>query len=240
MTDRRDKGFAPGAGGADAARDAAMRDAASLHARGPYEGGNGLLLGGTVSQGTAAPDGESWARGRVGLLRRLAGAGGSRWSQGGFSPANLFAMLLFAVLAIALFLALVAGTSVYRHIFDDDQSTADLRRGTSLVSNTLRAVDAPNTVTSADGPEGPALVLVEHLETGTFETRLYLHEGWIVQEYAVEGAEYNPDAATPVVESTSFSFSIQPEAVRVSCDSGQVTVALRSADPLMEGGGPHA
>lgn len=239
MTDRRDKGYAPGAG-SPSARDAAMNDAAGLHARGPYEGGNSLLLGGTVSQGSAAPDGESWARGRMGLLRRLAGAGRSRWSQGGFSPANLFAMLLFAVLAIALFLALMAGTSVYQRIFGDDQSTADLRRGTSLIANTLRAVDAPSTVTSADGPEGPALVLVEHLATGTFETRLYLHEGWIVQEYAVEGAEYNPDAATPVVESATFSFSIQPEAVRVSCDSGQMTVALRSTDPLMEGGGQHA
>ena len=238
MTDRLDKGYAPNAG-SPSARDAAMNDAASLPARGPYEGGNSLLLGGTVSQGSAAPDGESWARGRMGLLRRLAGAGRSRWSQGGFSPANLFAMLLFAVLAIALFLALMAGTSVYQRIFGDDQSTADLRRGTSLIANTLRAVDAPNTVTSADGPEGPALVLVEHLATGTFEMRLYLHEGWIVQEYAVEGAEYNPDAATPVVESAMFSFNIQPEAVRVSCDSGQVTVALRSTDPLMEGGGQH-
>lgn len=176
-----------------------------------------------------------WAAGRAGLLRRMVDAGRRRVAAGELAPANVFAMLLFAVLAIALFLALVGGTTAYQRISDDDQAARDMRRGTSLIANTVRAVDAADAVTVGEGPEGRALVLVEHLDSGTFETRLYLHDGWVVEEYTLAGAPYDPDGAARVVESEAFSFEVQPTAVRVACDEGETVVALRADGAVADG-----
>ena len=173
-------------------------------------------------------DQRTFTAGRAGLLRRVVDAGGKRMAMGEFAPANVFAMLLFGVLAIALFLALVGGTTAYERIAEDDQAARDMRMGTSLIANTVRAVDAADAVTVGEGPEGRALVLVEHLDSGTFETRLYLHDGWIVEEYTPSGSPYDPDGAVQVAASQTFSFEVQGDAVRIDCDAGRTVVALRS------------
>lgn len=173
-------------------------------------------------------DQRTFTAGRAGLLRRVVDAGRKRMAMGEFAPANVFAMLLFGVLAIALFLALAGGTAAYERIADDDQAARDMRMGTSLIANTVRAVDAVDAVTVGEGPEGRALVLVEHLDSGTFETRLYLHDGWIVEEYAVAGSPYDPPGAVQVAASETFSFEVQPNAVRIDCDEGRTVVALRA------------
>ena len=173
-------------------------------------------------------DQRTFTAGRAGLLRRVVDAGGKRMAMGEFAPANVFAMLLFGVLAIALFLALAGGTTAYERIADDDQAARDMRMGTSLIANTVRAVDAADAVTVGEGPEGRALVLVEHLDSGTFETRLYLHDGWIVEEYAVAGSPYDPAGAVQVAASETFSFEVRPNAVRIDCDEGRTVVALRA------------
>ena len=173
-------------------------------------------------------DQQTFIAGRAGLLRRVVDAGGKRMAMGEFAPANVFAMLLFGVLAIALFLALAGGTTAYERIAEDDQAARDMRMGTSLIANTVRAVDAADAVTVGEGPDGRALVLVEHLDSGTFETRLYLHDGWIVEEYAVAGSPYDPAGAVQVAASETFSFEVQPNAVRIDCDEGRTVVALRA------------
>ncbi|WP_270575606.1 DUF4860 domain-containing protein, partial [Candidatus Collinsella stercoripullorum] len=100
-----------------------------------------------------------------------------------------------------------------------------------LIANAVRATDAAGSVSAAEGPEGPALVLAEHLDSGDYQTRFYLYRGFVVQEYALADAPLAPDAATPVVESASFSFELDEGSglLRVSTDAGEVLVALRSA-----------
>ena len=72
-------------------------------------------------------DQRTFTVGRAGLLRRVVDAGRKRMAMGEFAPANVFAMLLFGVLAIALFLALAGGTAAYERIADDDQAARDMR-----------------------------------------------------------------------------------------------------------------
>lgn len=146
----------------------------------------------------------------------------------GITPSNAFAIALFAVFALMLFAALVGATSAYRNIADDRASASETRIGTSLLANAVRAADATDAVSSAEGPEGQALVLTEHLASGDFETRLYLSEGWVVQEYAVADAPINPGGAVRLTPSQTFWFETEPTEVRLGCDAGETTVALRS------------
>ena len=192
-------------------------------------------------------DQRRWARSRAGLLHRLAKAGKARMINGDFSPANVFAILLFGVLAVALFAALIGASSAYQHIANDSQAANSARLSTSLLSNVVHGNDSVDAVSSMEGPEGRVLVLAEHLDSGTYETRLYLSDGWVVQEYALADAELSPESATRLAQSQTFSFEAEPSLVRIHCDAGETVVALRSHDAVTDaalgnaqGGEQHA
>ena len=95
---------------------------------------------------------------------------------------KLFPLLLFCVFFIALLLALIAGVTVHRHVSDVQVANVSRREGIELICNIVRANDAKGAIAAGDGPEGKLLVIVQNLDSGTYETRLYLYKGSIVQE----------------------------------------------------------
>ena len=140
---------------------------------------------------------------------------------------KLFPVLLLCVFFVALLLALIAGVAVYRHVSDMQSANVQRREGVELIANIVRANDAQGAVASGEGPEGKSLVIVEKLDSGTYETRLYLYKGKIVQEYSQQGTAYTPAKASTVTDSKSFDFTYGNGLLTVTTDQGSCEVALR-------------
>lgn len=141
---------------------------------------------------------------------------------------RLFTGLLFALFVITLLLAIVAGTKVYSALSTmRDASNAD-RLAMGLLVNSVRAQDAVDSVSVGKGPEGSSLVLTERLTSGTYETRIYLYKGQVVEEYALAGSTYAPAKATPIVNTTQFDFSYADGLLTIVTDQGSADIALRS------------
>ena len=140
---------------------------------------------------------------------------------------KLFPVLLLCVFFVALLLALIAGVAVYRHVSDTQNANVSRREGVELIANIVRANDAKGAVATGEGPEGKSLVSVENLDSGTYETRLYLHKGKIVQEYSLSGTAYTPAKASEVTESSRFDFTYGDGLLAVTTDQGTCEVALR-------------
>lgn len=149
-------------------------------------------------------------------------------AQAGRTRGRLFVTLLFAFILVFLLLALLAGMSAYRSANDVRAAADNTRLGLALIANSIRANDATDAVGVAEGPEGRALVLTERLENGTYETRLYAYQGFIVEEYARADAPYTPEKAREVVASEQFDFSYADGLLTVYTDQGETSVALRS------------
>lgn len=141
---------------------------------------------------------------------------------------RLFAASLFAFVTLFLLVSLLIGTNSYRNANDMRASSDDMRLGLSLIANSIRANDAIDAVGITEGPEGPALVLTEHLEQGDYETRLYLFHQSIVEEYARADAAYTPERAREIVTSDHFDFTYEQGLLTVYTDQGSTSVALRS------------
>lgn len=146
---------------------------------------------------------------------------------------RLFPLVLLAVFVVMDLLALVAGTHAYDSLTSmQNKSDARIMTTGPLVSS-VRAHDVRGAVRKMkSGPEGEALVLVENDEMGTYETRIYLYKGKIVQEYALSGSPYEPDKATVLAESSTFSFDYANGLLALHTDAGTTEVALRN----MQGG----
>lgn len=141
---------------------------------------------------------------------------------------RVFTALLFALFVVTLLLVIMAGTRVYGALSDMREQTDQSRLALGLLVNSVRAVDAVDAVSVGSGPEGRSLVLTERLDSGTFETRIYLYGGQVVEEYSVAGTPYMPERATPVVATATFDFSYADGLLTIVTDEGRAEVALRS------------
>ncbi len=143
-----------------------------------------------------------------------------------------FQRILLVVFFIALLLALVAGVSVYQSVSAVQTQNNAEREGVGLICNVVRANDAIGSIAAGKGPEGKSLVVVERLDSGTYETRFYLYEGKIVQEYSLASNQYTPEKASEVTESSTFDFAYANGLLSIYTDGGTSEVALRN----MQGG----
>lgn len=143
---------------------------------------------------------------------------------------HVFTVALFALLAVALLLAILAGTGVYRALRAADEAASDNRLSSALIANAVHATDAAGSVSIGTGPQGASLVLTERLESGTYETRFYLYNGSIMQEYALADEAYDPEGALMVVQSHTFDVAYDARAglLTITTDQGTTNVALRS------------
>ena len=158
----------------------------------------------------------------------VTGSNRSSEARDGKARGRAFITLLFAVIALFLLLALLVGTSAYRAANDVRSSSDNTRLGLSLIANSIRATDGTDAVGVADGPEGLALVLTEHLGNGDYETRLYAYQGAIVEEYTRAGTAFTPEKAREIVRSSTFDFTYTDGLLTVHTDQGSTSVALRS------------
>lgn len=164
----------------------------------------------------------------VQTLIRATGSNRSAEARSGKARGRAFITLLFAVIAFFLLIALLVGTSAYRAANDVRASSDTARLGLSLIANSIRTADGTDAVGVADGPEGLALVLTEHLANGDYETRLYAYQGSIVEEYTRAGAAFTPEKAREIVASSTFEFTYIDDLLTVNTDQGSTSVALRS------------
>ena len=146
-----------------------------------------------------------------------------------FSPKRMFPQLVLGVFFIALLLALTTGALVYKSIIDSAAQSSSSRQGAALVCNAVHANDAQGAIATGTGPEGRSLVIVEELQSGTFETRFYLYQNKILQEYSIAGTPYTPEKASVVADSDTFEFTYSKGLLSVTTDQGTSNVALRSA-----------
>ncbi len=140
-----------------------------------------------------------------------------------------FLLLLFAVFVMVDLLALVAGTSSYGSLTKMQLANDSRIMAHGPIVSAVRANDAQGSMhKSDDAPETPALVLVQSDSEGTYETRIYLYQGKIVQEYALAGSPYAPEKAAALTESSTFDFSYSDGLLTISTDAGESKIALRN------------
>jgi len=140
---------------------------------------------------------------------------------------RIFTAILFAFIVIFLLLLLLTGMNVYSQTNSQRERSETARLGLSLLINSVRMNDTANAVKVGAGPEGSALVLIETLEIGSYETRIYAYQGKILQEYAMSGRAYTPQRASVIIESETFSFEYVNNLLTIHTDVGDACIMLR-------------
>ena len=152
----------------------------------------------------------------------------SKVKPAGRIGSRAFMIILLAVFFVVLMTGLAAGVAMYQAVANNQIDTNQARMQAGLLASNVRANDTAMALGTGEGPEGRSLVLCETYGSDSYEMRIYLYQGQIVQEYSVAGSEYTPARAQPLIESTTFDFELHGNLLVLHTDQGATNIALRS------------
>jgi len=142
---------------------------------------------------------------------------------------RVFTIVLLAVFFVVLMAGLAVGVAMYQAVANNQLETNAARMQAGLLASNVHANDTARAVGTGNGPEGRALVLTEHGgDGGSYEMRIYLYKGNVVQEYSLAGSAYTPERAQPLISSSTFDFALHGNLLVIFTDQGATNVALRS------------
>lgn len=137
----------------------------------------------------------------------------------------LFVLMLGCVLMLAVF-----GAQVYGALTQSQKRNNATRASLSYVAARLRSSDAVQAVSVVPGPQGDALVLSDVGETTGYETRIYVYDGWLMEEYTEVQSEFSPDAAQPIARTDTFAATVDGKLATVTTDQGTICVFLHTEE----------
>ena len=119
---------------------------------------------------------------------------------------DVLALLVFGAFALSVLLALLISAGAYRDLTADAQAQFDRR--TALRYITTRVHQAQSVTVEPFG-DGPALVMREELDSGTYLIRIYHHEGMLRELYCEASASLRPEDGEPILEADALDFSLE-------------------------------
>ena len=135
----------------------------------------------------------------------------------------------YVTIVLSLLFLVMTGTGLYSAVVDSQTRNREARAALSYLAARVHAADAAGAVSVGEGPEGAALLLRENADGETYETRIYLYEGALREEYGTADAALDPQDSERIVDAKSFSVEqVRPGLLVVSTEYGSADIALRS------------
>lgn len=115
------------------------------------------------------------------------------------------ALLLFAVFAVGVFSVLLSGVKIYRALVLRDETSYDSRTCSQYLASKLRQSPTPDAVSISKFGDADALVITQVIEGDAFVTRIYCHNGWLMELYSIAEAEFSPEDGEKVLPASILS-----------------------------------
>ena len=146
---------------------------------------------------------------------------------------GLMALLLFGVFAACVLAVLLTGANAYRRLTQRDQEAYLRRTCVQYLATRVRQADSRDCVSVEHFGGADALVLTE--TDGSYATRIYCYDGWLMELYAAADADMEPQDGEKVLELSSLRLTLEDGAltadtVDTAGASGTLRMTLRSGE----------
>ena len=149
---------------------------------------------------------------------------------------GLLMLLLFGVFAVCVLIVLLTGARAYRGLTDRDRAAFDRRTCAQYIATKVRQGDAAGAVSVEPFGEATALRLADS-EAGCV-TRLYCHDGWLMELYTFADARLEPQDGERIMPLEGLSFEEKGGFLTAELQMGEgVTDTLCLSLRSEEGGG---
>jgi len=147
---------------------------------------------------------------------------------------TIASLLLACVFAVSLLMALVTGAGVYRRVAEQVELSSERRLGLTYITTRVLSSDETGRVECGNFGSGGAVYLYEDLDGLTYETILYVHDGWLMELFCEKGWELEPEDGERIVQAERLEVSQDGQLLRLgytgaSGQYGSALLSLRSA-----------
>ena len=122
---------------------------------------------------------------------------------------TIAALMLFAVFATGVLTVLLSGASVYRSLVQRDEAVFDSRTCSQYLLSKLRQVPDPGTVRVAQFGQTDALMITQTVDDESYVTRIYCHNGWLMELFSVADGEFSPEDGEKILPASKLQVSRQ-------------------------------
>ncbi len=155
-------------------------------------------------------------------MRRHTGAG------------TVASLLLTCVFAITLLMSMTTGAGVYRRVEEQTERGNERRLGLTYMTAKILGADEAGRVECGSFGESGAVYLYEDVDGLTYETILYVHDGWLMELFCEKGWELEPGDGEQIVQAQRLETAREGNLLRLGYTgaSGQydsAVLSLRSA-----------
>lgn len=125
------------------------------------------------------------------------------------------ALLVLAVFALTILGVLLGGAGVYRRLTQHVAASADSRSAAQYLATKVRQAPLPGQIQVLPFGEGLALQILE-TENGAFVTRIYCHDGWLMELFCAEGSDLLPQDGEKVLPMERLPPSLEAGLLKLS------------------------
>ena len=120
---------------------------------------------------------------------------------------TLAALALTCVFGVTLLLSLAAGAGVYRRVADRVEQSSQSRVSLSYVTARLHGCDERGMAKAGTYGDGGAVFLYEEVDGLTYETILYVYDGYLMEMLCEKGWEQDAKFGEPVSPAQALEVS---------------------------------
>lgn len=131
------------------------------------------------------------------------------------------ALLVLAVFAVGIVGVLLSGVSAYQRLTQRDQAAYDSRTASQYLTTKLRQASGSGAVSMGSFGAGDALIIGEEWEGVSFVTRIYCHNGWLMELYSLAEGTFSPEDGQKVIPMDSLQIHQQEQLLTLTLTHGQ-------------------
>ena len=152
-----------------------------------------------------------------------------------YSLSGLAALFIFVLFAISILSVLLGGANIYRRLTQRNEYGYDSRTCVQYIATKVRQAPTPDAVTVTAFGDGDSLIIAETIGDCAYLTRIYCHDGWLMELFTAAGGTFAPEDGEKVLPLGGFL--VYPEEpglqVRLLTEDGrwqELRLALRSGE----------
>lgn len=147
----------------------------------------------------------------------------------------LTALLTFALFAIGILSVLLGGAKAYQRLTQRDQRSYDCRTCTQYIATKLRQAPAPDAVAVSTLGGADALVITEEIEGTPYTTRIYCHDGWLMELFTAATGSFSPEDGEKILPLKQLSLTREGSLITASLtgennETWHLTLAIRGSE----------
>jgi len=139
------------------------------------------------------------------------------------SISNLAALLLFCVFAVGILSVLLGGAGAYRRLTQRDQVSYDSRTCGQYLATKVRQAPGPDAVVLSEFGAGDALCILEEIDGETYVTRIYCHNGWLMELFSVDEDSFAPEDGEKILKASALELECKGKMLSVKIEDGNGT-----------------